>query len=49
MCIRDRGVDGFRVDAVKHMSADDVAAIMGRLSKPVERYYEVIDLSLIHI
>ncbi len=37
------GVDGFRVDAVKHMSADDVAAIMGRLSKPVERYYEVID------
>lgn len=36
-------MDGFRVDAVKHMSADDVAAIMGRLSKPVERYYEVID------
>ena len=37
------GVDGFRVDAVKHMPAEDVAAIMGRLSKPVERYYEVID------
>ncbi|MBK8469250.1 MAG: alpha-amylase family protein [Actinomycetales bacterium] len=37
------GVDGFRVDAVKHVSAEDVGAIMGRLSKPVERYYEVID------
>ncbi len=37
------GVDGFRVDAVKHMSAEDVGAIMARLSAPVERYYEVID------
>ena len=37
------GVDGFRVDAVKHLSADDMAAIVGRLSTPVERYYEVID------
>ncbi len=37
------GVDGFRVDAVKHISADDVAAIMARLSTQVDRYYEVID------
>ena len=37
------GVDGFRVDAVKHIPATDVAAIMGRLTTPVDRYYEVID------
>lgn len=37
------GVDGLRVDAVKHMAAEDVAAIMGRLSRPVDIYHEVID------
>lgn len=28
--LRSTGVDGFRVDAAKHMSADDVAAVRGR-------------------
>ncbi|MEV4438961.1 alpha-amylase family protein [Streptomyces sp. NPDC049577] len=28
------GVDGFRIDAAKHIAADDLAAIKARLSKP---------------
>lgn len=29
--LRSMGVDGFRIDAAKHMSADDVAAIKGKM------------------
>ena len=38
------GVDGFRVDAAKHMAAADVGAIVSRLRKPVDVYQEVIDM-----
>jgi alpha-amylase len=36
------GVDGFRLDASKHMPAADIAAIKSRLSAPVYLYQEVI-------
>ncbi|HEV2780112.1 MAG TPA: alpha-amylase family protein [Actinophytocola sp.] len=36
------GVDGFRLDASKHMPAADIAAIKARLSAPVYLYQEVI-------
>jgi alpha-amylase len=36
------GVDGFRLDASKHMPAGDIAALKSRLSKPVYLYQEVI-------
>jgi alpha-amylase len=36
------GVDGFRLDASKHMPAADIAAIRARLSAPVYLYQEVI-------
>jgi alpha-amylase len=36
------GVDGFRLDASKHMPAADIAALKSRLSKPVYLYQEVI-------
>lgn len=36
------GVDGFRLDAAKHMPAGDLAAIKSRLSAPVYLYQEVI-------
>lgn len=36
------GVDGFRLDASKHMPAADIAAIKSRLSKPAYLYQEVI-------
>ncbi len=37
------GVDGFRVDAAKHLPAADLANILGRVSRPVDVYQEVID------
>ncbi|WP_019818794.1 alpha-amylase [Saccharomonospora saliphila] len=36
------GVDGFRVDAAKHMAAEDVGAIVSRLSEPAYVYQEVL-------
>ncbi|SHE65555.1 alpha-amylase [Streptoalloteichus hindustanus] len=36
------GVDGFRVDAAKHVPAADIAAIAGRLRRPAYLYQEVI-------
>jgi alpha-amylase len=39
----DMGVDGFRIDAAKHMSRDDIAAIVGRLDSDAYIYQEVID------
>jgi alpha-amylase len=36
------GVDGFRLDASKHMPAEDIAAIEARLSRPAYLYQEVI-------
>jgi alpha-amylase len=42
------GVDGFRIDAAKHISADDIENILGRLNhrtldgQPVEIFQEVI-------
>ncbi len=36
------GVDGFRLDASKHMPAEDIAAIKSRLSRPTYLYQEVI-------
>jgi alpha-amylase len=36
------GVDGFRLDASKHMPAADIAAIKSRLSRPAYLYQEVI-------
>jgi len=36
------GVDGFRLDASKHMPAADIAAIKSKLSAPVYMYQEVI-------
>ncbi|MDG4856586.1 alpha-amylase family protein [Streptomyces sp. T-3] len=32
--LRSLGVDGFRTDAAKHMAADDIAAIKGKMSDP---------------
>ncbi|MFD4474531.1 alpha-amylase family protein [Streptomyces sp. NPDC058471] len=40
--LRSLGVDGFRIDAAKHMSADDVAAIKGKMSDPGFWVSEVI-------
>jgi alpha-amylase len=37
------GVDGFRIDAAKHMPATDIAAIESRLSRPAYVVQEVID------
>ncbi len=36
------GVDGFRMDASKHMPAGDIAALRSRLSRPVYMVQEVI-------
>ncbi|MCP2260557.1 alpha-amylase [Streptoalloteichus tenebrarius] len=36
------GVDGFRVDAAKHVPASDIAAITRRLDRPAHVYQEVI-------
>jgi alpha-amylase len=36
------GVDGFRVDAAKHMPAGDIGAIVSRLSRPAYVYQEVL-------
>jgi len=36
------GVDGFRIDAAKHMPAADIANILSRLSRPAYIYQEVI-------
>ncbi|GAA0623755.1 carbohydrate-binding module family 20 domain-containing protein [Kutzneria viridogrisea] len=36
------GVDGFRVDAVKHINPSDIAGIESKLSKPTYLYQEVI-------
>ncbi|MCK2245179.1 MULTISPECIES: alpha-amylase family protein [unclassified Crossiella] len=36
------GVDGFRIDAAKHMPPGDIAAIKARLSRPAYLYQEVI-------
>ena len=36
------GVDGFRLDASKHMPAGDIGAILSRLSRPTYVYQEVI-------
>ena len=38
----DLGVDGFRVDAVKHMPAEDVGAILDRLDSPAYIYQETL-------
>ncbi|GAA4835432.1 alpha-amylase [Saccharopolyspora rosea] len=35
------GVDGFRLDAAKHIPVDDIAAIEGKLGKPAFIYQEV--------
>ena len=47
------GVDGFRVDAAKHIPAGDIAEIRSRLSRPAYLYQEALfgagELSLIHI
>lgn len=40
--LRDMGADGFRIDAAKHMSADDVAAIKGKMTDPGFWVSEVI-------
>lgn len=39
----DLGVAGFRIDAAKHMSVADIAAILDRLDRPAHIYQEVID------
>ncbi|MGW7070995.1 alpha-amylase [Streptomyces sp. NPDC054855] len=40
--LRSLGVDGFRIDAAKHMAADDVAAIKGKMGDPGFWVSEVI-------
>ncbi|MFG2137938.1 alpha-amylase family protein [Streptomyces sp. NPDC048650] len=40
--LRSLGVDGFRVDAAKHMSATDIAAIKGKMSDPGYWVQEVV-------
>ena len=40
--LRSLGVDGFRIDAAKHMAADDLAAIRARMSDPGFWVSEVI-------
>lgn len=39
------GVDGFRLDAIRHVAPEDVAAILGRLDREVFIYSEVVDPS----
>lgn len=36
------GADGFRIDAAKHMAAQDIRAIVGMLTKPALIYSEVL-------
>ena len=36
------GVDGFRIDAAKHIAAADLRAILGKLTKPAYIYSEVL-------
>ncbi|MFI6864455.1 alpha-amylase family protein [Streptomyces sp. NPDC050421] len=40
--LRGLGVDGFRIDAAKHMAADDIAAIKGKMADPGFWVTEVI-------
>ncbi|MEU0144507.1 alpha-amylase family protein [Streptomyces sp. NPDC006288] len=40
--LRSLGVDGFRIDAAKHMAADDIAAIKGKMGDPGFWVSEVI-------
>ncbi|MFF2655311.1 alpha-amylase family protein [Streptomyces sp. NPDC058045] len=40
--LRELGADGLRIDAAKHMAADDLAAIKGRMSDPGYWVSEVI-------
>lgn len=40
--LRTTGVDGFRIDAAKHMAADDIAAIKGKMADPGFWVTEVI-------
>ncbi|MFJ8752413.1 alpha-amylase family protein [Streptomyces sp. NPDC102441] len=40
--LRSLGVDGFRIDAAKHMAADDIAAVKGKMSDPGFWVTEVI-------
>ncbi|WP_432013170.1 alpha-amylase [Streptomyces cucumeris] len=40
--LRSLGVDGFRIDAAKHMAADDLAAIKGKMAEPGLWVSEVI-------
>ncbi|MET7762736.1 alpha-amylase family protein [Streptomyces sp. NPDC005393] len=40
--LRSLGVDGFRIDAAKHMAADDVAAIKAKMADPGMWVSEVI-------
>jgi alpha-amylase len=40
--LRGMGVDGFRIDAAKHMAADDVAAVKGKMADPGFWVSEVI-------
>jgi len=37
------GVAGFRMDAAKHMSVEDISAIVAQLDRPAHIYQEVID------
>lgn len=39
----DLGVDGFRVDAAKHVEVEDLEAIYGQLNKPVYLYHEIME------
>ncbi|MFD7662673.1 alpha-amylase family protein [Streptomyces sp. NPDC059788] len=40
--LRSLGVDGFRVDAAKHMAADDLAAVKGKMKDPGFWVQEVV-------
>jgi alpha-amylase len=40
--LKEMGVDGFRIDAAKHMSADDVKAVKGKMAEPGFWVSEVI-------
>ncbi|MFJ4854560.1 alpha-amylase family protein [Streptomyces sp. NPDC088730] len=40
--LRGMGVDGFRIDAAKHMAADDIAAVKGKMADPGFWVTEVI-------
>ena len=41
------GVDGFRIDAAKHIPSADLAAILGGMKRPVPVYQEVLDEPLL--